>query len=382
MSLQEDVSQAFDEYFGGVPDFVVRAPGRVNLIGEHTDYNDGFVLPMAINRAIWIALRQRTDSRVLLHSPNFYNAADFDLHDFKHADEGWMEYVKGMAWSLQSAGHTLSGWEGVLRSDVPIGAGLSSSAALQMSVAQCFAAVSNLEWDATSIARRAQIADHDWVGIKSGIMDQMICGTAVAQTAMLLDCRSLERRYVPLPEDTSIVILDTSSRRGLLDSAYNERRAQCEAAAAAFNVPALRDLTLDTLAENRGKLDALQYRRAQHVVSENRRTLQAFEAMQQGDAIALGKLMNASHESLRDDFEVSSHELDAIVTCAQSEKGCLGARMTGGGFGGSAVAIVRSAAVNEFVANVKGCYLANTDLTANVYVCEASQGTEVVSAAA
>ena len=380
MSLQEDVTEAFSKQFGGVPDYIIRAPGRVNLIGEHTDYNDGFVLPLAIKRAVWIALRLRTDSRVLLHSPNFDTPAEFDLNDFKHADEGWVEYVKGMAWSLQSAGHSLSGWEGVLRSDVPIGAGLASSAALQMSVARSFVAVSNLDWEAAAIARRAQIADHDWVGIKSGIMDQMICGTARAGTAMLLDCRSLERQYVPMPADTSIIILDTSSRRGLVDSAYNERRAQCEAAATAFGVAALRDLTLETLAVNRDKLDALHFKRARHVVSENQRTQQAFEAMQQGDALALGKLMNASHESLRDDFEVSSHELDILVTCAQSEKGCLGARMTGGGFGGSAVALVRTAVVNEFVTNVKRCYRAGTNLSANIYVCEASQGTEVLSA--
>jgi galactokinase len=292
---------------------------------------------------------------------------------------GWVEYLKGMAWALQGAGYRLNGWDGVLTGDIPIGAGLSSSAALEMATARAFAAVSDLPWEATAMARLGQRAENEWVGVNCGIMDQMISARGQAGHALLIDCRTLAAEAVPLPPGTTVVVLDTSTRRGLVASAYNERRAQCEAAARAFGVPALRDVNVEELEAGSGNLGAVIARRARHVVTENARTLQAAVAMQRGDASALGHLMDESHASLRDDFEVSSAELNAMVVCAREAEGCLGARMTGAGFGGCAVALVQASAVQDVAGPVADCYEAATGHPAQVYICEATNGAEVFS---
>jgi galactokinase len=383
MSLQARVTQEFERRFGAPPVFVVRAPGRVNLIGEHTDYNDGFVLPMAIDRAVWIAMRPRDDRRVACHSLDLDQAAPFSLEDVggevRNEGMGWAEYLRGVAWALQEAGYALQGWEGVMAGDVPIGAGLSSSAALEMATARVFAVASGLSWDATTMARIGQRAENAWVGVNCGIMDQMISAAGVAGHALLIDCRSLETRAVPLPPGTAVVVLDTATRRGLVDSAYNERRAQCEAAALFFEIPALRDVSVAHFQDQADRLDDVTRRRARHVVTENERTLRASEAMRRGDAAELGQLMNASHDSLRDDFEVSSDELNAMVACAHRHQVCYGARMTGAGFGGCAVALVRADGVQDFAATVAACYQAATSITPHVYVCAATDGAEVVT---
>jgi galactokinase len=376
----EKVAAAFVERFGQRPFLTIRAPGRVNLIGEHTDYNDGFVLPMAIDRAIWIALRPRDDRRVLLHSLDLEPTADFSLDDFQHSNGGWTEYVKGVAWALQEAGLPLQGWEGVSVGDVPVGAGLSSSAALELATARAFAAVSGFPWEPAQMARLAQKAENQWVGVNCGIMDQMISAAGKAGHALLIDCRTLETQLAPLPPETAVVILDTATRRGLVDSAYNERRAQCEAAARFFGVPALRDVDLDTFNTRAAELDPLTRQRARHVISENQRTLDAMAAMLQEDATALGRLLNASHISLRDDFAVSSPELDQIVACAQRrETACLGARMTGAGFGGCAVALVWAESATAFSQAVAASYQAATGLTPNIYICQPADGASVVN---
>lgn len=377
MSLQQKVSQAFKSHFGTPPALVVRAPGRVNLIGEHTDYNDGFVLPMAIDRAVWIAARPRSGQRVVVHSLDFDQIVEFSLAGMRHKGAGWTEYLRGVAWALQEAGYRLRGWEGVVAGDVPIGAGLSSSAALEMAAARTFAAVSGLSWDATTMAKLGQRAENEWVGMNCGIMDQMISAAGIAGHALLIDCRSLEAQPVPLPPGTAVVVLDTATRRGLVDSAYNERRAQCEAAARFFGVAALRDVNVAQFQAQADELDNLIRRRARHVVTENIRTLEAAEAMRRSDAVRLGQLMDASHVSLRDDFEVSSDELNVMVVCARQEEACYGARMTGAGFGGCAVALVRSEAAHIFAASVAARYQATTKLVPNVYVCAATNGAEV-----
>ncbi|RME83849.1 MAG: galactokinase, partial [Caldilineae bacterium] len=241
-AIPDEVSARFAEMFGRPPTLLARAPGRVNLIGEHTDYNDGFVLPMAIDRAIWLAVRPRADQRVVVHSLEFDQTVTFSLARLQNEHAGWVEYIRGVAWALQEAGYALRGWEGVLAGDVPIGAGLSSSAALEMATARAFAAVSELPWEPKSMARLGQRAENEWVGMKCGIMDQMISAAGQAGHALLIDCRTLDTQPVPLPPATVVVVLDTATRRGLTDSAYNERRAQCEAAARFFGVPALRDL--------------------------------------------------------------------------------------------------------------------------------------------
>ena len=379
MSLQEKVTQAYIERFGERPLYIVRAPGRVNLIGEHTDYNDGFVLPMAIDRAIYIALSPRSDNHIELHSLDLDTPAEFSLSNFEKGDEGWVEYVKGMAWVLQEAGFSLTGWQGVSAGDIPVGAGLSSSAALELAVARAFATVSDLPWDAAQMALLGQKCENKWVGVNCGIMDQMISAAGKEGHALLIDCRSLETSLVPLPSETAVVILDTATRRGLVDSAYNERRQQCETAAAYFGVTALRDVDIETFNAKADGLDPLTRKRAKHIITENQRTLDAMAAMLQDDPRTLGKLINESHASLRDDFEVSSKELNQIVDCAMRRKTAVfGARMTGAGFGGCAVALVRDYHAKAFADAVSACYQAATGLQPNIYICYPSEGANII----
>lgn len=368
------ISQHFEDRFLLSPPIIVRAPGRVNLIGEHTDYNDGYVMPMAIDRASWIALRPTGDGTVRLFSSTHAEEAAFDLEDVQHGEPAWSEYPRGVAWALHEAGYSLRGFEGVTGCDVPMGAGLSSSASFELATARAFAEVSGFEWDAAEMARIGQRAENEWVGVSCGIMDQMISASGREGHALLIDCRSLESTPVPLPTGTAAVVLDTATRRGLVDSAYNERRAQCEAAASAFGVKALRDLTHTMFQHAETLLDPVTLRRARHVVSENQRALYAAEAMKVSDADRLGVLMNQSHASLRDDFEVSSPELDLMSELARKEHGCYGARMTGAGFGGCAVALVATTEVDHFTQHVATAYADATGKTPAVYVCKASKG--------
>ena len=373
------VIAAFQREFGGVPTWLARAPGRVNLIGEHTDYNGGFVLPLAIDRAAWIACRPRPDGRIRVHSVSFGDTVEFDVALLRPASSSghWSEYMKGTAWALREAGLRVGGWDGVLGSDVPIGAGLSSSAAIELATARACAAASGLPWDAKQMALLAQRAENVWVGVNCGIMDQLICAAAVEGTALLVDCRSLETSPVPLPSGVRVVVLDTATRRGLVDSAYNERREQCELAARTLGVPLLRDATLAGLRAHEGALDPVVFRRARHVITEDLRTEQAAGTARAGDAVALGRLIDLSHASLRDDFEVSSAALDAMVECARRQPGCLGSRMTGAGFGGCALALVGADLADAFVEGVTRDYTRATSLTPAIYACQASAGASV-----
>ncbi|MCB9010093.1 MAG: galactokinase, partial [Ardenticatenaceae bacterium] len=369
MSLQERVTAVFQQQFGTAPSIVVRAPGRVNLIGEHTDYNDGFVLPMAIDREIWIALQPRDDNQVSVHSLDFGETAVFHLSSLTQKPPAgslneqtqekslrevgqWAEYIKGVAWALQQNGYTLHGWEGVMAGNVPKGAGLSSSAALELATARAFQQVSGFAWDAPQMAKLGQLAENKWVGVNCGIMDQMISAAGQAGHALLIDCHSLETQAVPLPpaldgSETAVVILDTTTRRGLVDSAYNERRQQCETAAEFFGVKALRDVSISEFLAEADNLAPLTRQRARHVITENLRTLNAAKAMQNADALLLGQLMNESHVSMRDDFEITNEALNVMVAAAQAQPACYGARMTGGGFGGCAVALVHGEQVDD-----------------------------------
>lgn len=381
-TLHTQVITTFTEQYGEPPALIIRAPGRVNLIGEHTDYNDGFVMPLAIDRAFWLALRPRADQHVSVHSLNINETALFTLTGLhKGSGTSWGEYVKGMAWALQEAGHSLTGFEGVLMSDVPMGAGLSSSAALELTIARAFAEVSQLDWNPLEMALLAQKAENEWVGVNCGIMDQMIAAAGQAGHALFIDCRDLAHEPVPLPKGTAVVILDTATRRGLVDSAYNERRTQCEAAAQFFGVPTLRDVTLADL-EARGEalqtLNPLIYRRAKHVITENERVRQAKNGLRAGDARRVGQLMDASHVSLRDDFEVSSEALDTMVWLARQQDGCWGARMTGAGFGGCAVALVQADKAAKFAEKVSQMYTKQMELEPAVYICEATDGAAVI----
>lgn len=377
-SLGDHVRQIFTKRFGEAPSALVRAPGRVNLIGEHTDYNDGFVLPVAIDRAVWLAVRLRADRQVRVYSCDYDEETSFDLDSFEKTSDHWNEYLKGTAWALQQAGHALRGFDGVLSGDVPHGAGLSSSAALELAGARALTHLAAIDWNPTTMARLAQKAENDWVGVNCGIMDQLASAAGKEGHALLIDCRSLATETVPLPPDTAVVVLDTGTRRGLVDSAYNERRRQCDAAAEALGVQALRDVTVEALEHHANTLPPLTYRRARHIVGENQRVLDATEAMRQHDPVTLGQLMDASHASLRDDFEVSSDALNSMVECAQAQPGCYGARMTGAGFGGCAVALVDQDDVAAFTEAVVSCYRRATENEPEVYVCHASDGAEVV----
>lgn len=376
-ALGTRLRQVFREQYAAEASLLVHAPGRVNLLGEHTDYNEGFVLPMAIDRSIGIALRPRHDRRVVLRSLEFGEERSFDLDVLEREKHGWIEYVKGTAWALGEAGLRLCGFEGVLAGEVPMGAGLSSSAALEIATARAFFAASGLPWDPVSVARLAQRAENAWVGVHCGIMDQLIVACADAGHALLIDCRDLDTVPCPLPPDTVVVVLDTATRRDLSDSAYNERRAGCEHAARLLGLESLRELSPDDLRRSGVRWPVGLLALVRHVVTENARTLEAAEALQRGDAVRLGELMAESHRSLRDDFRVSCHALDAMVLSASEAPGCFGARMTGAGFGGCVVALVREGDHRAFTLAATRAHFQRTGLVANAYVCRPSAGASV-----
>ena len=378
MKLYEVVQEAFIKRFGQPAELLVRAPGRVNLIGEHTDYNDGFVLPMAIDRAVWIALRPRGDRRVLISSLEMETSGDFSLDDLQKNGWDWYEYLKGVSWALREAGYQLQGWEGVLSSDVPVGAGLSSSAAIEMATARAFAQVSDFDWDPVCMAQAGRKAENNWVGVSTGIMDQMASAACQVGHALFLDCRSLHYENIPLPDRATIVVLDTATRRGNVDSGYNERFEQCQAAAHHFGVNALRDVSPQELLEKGQSLNEVVYRRARHIVTENQRVLDAINAMRAGNMVKLGQLLDGSHVSMRDDFEITNEALNTMVTVARRQPGCYGARMTGGGFGGCAIALVDAGKAENFATTVAREYQTEIGLTPSVYVCHPSQGAEVM----
>ncbi len=373
MGTERAVS-AFTAQFGGRPTTVVRSPGRVNLIGDHTDYNQGFVLPLAIDLAVRIAFRPRGDDKVRLWSERTDEWAEFSLDSLARGG-GWGAYFQGVASEMLQLGLARSGWEGAIVSDIPSGAGLSSSAALELSAAMAFVVVSELEWDAVEMALLCQRAENDWVGVNCGIMDQLVCATGEVDRSLLIDCRDLTRRAVPIPADVTVVVLDTGTERRLVDSGYNERRDSCETAARLFEVPALRDLDIETLESGEDRLDPVTYRRALHVVTENERTLLMSECLDQGDLVAAGELMRQSHISLRDDFEVSSDALNSMTESALLSPGCYGARMTGGGFGGSCVALVATGRIEEFRATVLKRYHADSGLSGTAIPIRATSGT-------
>ena len=373
------LTQQYTTHFNAKPEIIVRAPGRVNLIGEHTDYNDGFVLPMAIDRAVWLALRPRDDRQVRIYSLDLETESGF-LMDSLTRDSDWIEYPKGIAYELQKNGCNLRGFDAVMTGDVPRGAGLSSSAAVELAIARAFASVSGIEWNAVEMAKLAQKAENEWVGVNCGIMDQMASAACKEGNALFLDCRSLEIQHAPLPHGVSVVILDTSTRRGLVDSAYNERRSQCEEAAKWFGVKALRDVCVEDLSKWKAEsgLSEIAFKRARHIVTENARVLEAIQVMRQGDVRRLGELFNASHDSLRDDFEVTNDALNVMVECAREQEGCHGARMTGAGFGGCAVALVKQEQAEAFTQAVSTLYRQRSGLEASIYVCKASEGASIV----
>ena len=378
-ALRARAVEAFARVYGYGPSFLVAAPGRVNLIGEHTDYNDGFVLPAAIDRHVLVAVSPREDRRVRVYAADFDEIAAFDLDDIRLDDEHpWSNYERAVAWALQEARHGLRGMDAVITGDVPIGSGLSSSAAVEVATAHCFEATGGFLLDGVERALLCQKAENEFVGMRCGIMDQYVISLGRREHALLIDCRSLESRLVPIPPGLCLVVCDTSKRRGLVDSEYNTRREECETGARLLGVRALRDIGLEEFLLREAELGEVIRKRCRHVVSENRRVLDAVEAAQAGDLARFGSLMRASHLSLRDDYEVSCPELDAMVEAAWRQEGVVGARMTGAGFGGCTVNLVETDAVDEFLRRVPRAYEDATGLVPRIYVCAAEEGVRLI----
>jgi galactokinase len=376
--------EKFKARFGGTP-AVYRAPGRVNLIGEHTDYNEGFVLPAAIGFYCWVAIAPRDDRKLSLYSENLNESVEADLDSLALPAAGkWHDYPLGVAWVLERAGNRLRGANLYISGEVPLGAGLSSSASVEVSTGYALLESSNLPVNRTALALLCQRAENEYVGARVGIMDQFISCHGAAGHALLLDCRSLDFRLLPLPASVHLVICNTMVKHALGASEYNVRRAECEAAMGALapalpGIRALRDVTLAQLEKHRRLLTDVTYRRSRHVISENERVLSVASAFENGDIHALGKLMADSHKSLRDDYEVSCTELDIMVEIAAGKRGLYGARMTGGGFGGCTINLVAAAHSQEFQRAVAEEYENKTGLRPDIYICEASQAAEAVS---
>jgi galactokinase len=384
-ALVERARRLFVERFGATPaPRVAVAPGRVNLIGEHTDYNDGYVLPMAIARAAVVVFRLRADRILRGHAVAFDETRERALDGLAPpGGHDWLSYVAGVAWAFAGEGLAVPGLDVVVDGDVPLGAGLSSSAALEMATARALCAAGELAWEPVRMARLGQKAENRYVGMNCGIMDQFASAVSQEGAALLLDCRSLETRAVPVPEDAAVVVMDTGARRALAGSAYNDRRAACERVVGHLralepSIRALRDVTPELLERGRAGLDPADYRRASHVVPESRRPVEMAEALEAGDLAAAGRLMNDSHFSLRDLYEVSCEELDLITEIAREQIACFGARMTGAGFGGCAVALVRADAVGPFCETVLAAYTGRIDLPAALYPCRPAAGARLL----
>ena len=374
------IQEAFQKIFGSQPDVVVRAPGRVNLIGEHTDYNNGYVLPAAIDRYVWFAGRARTDRIVRARSVDFTDEAEFSLDAIERDEQHpWSNFLRGVAKYLEESGHHLRGADLAFGGDVPREAGLSSSAAVEVGAVAFWKKLLSLQLDPVAAVKLARRAENEFVGVPSGIMDQFISALGRQHHALFLDCRDLKFRHVPLKGDVKIVVCNTGVKRALAHSEYEVRVAQCREAVDQFRkmgmqIDSLRDVKLGDLIAYGKNLDKLPLKRASHVVTENDRVREAVKVLEQGDLKFFGKLMNASHKSLRDDYEVSSQELDVLVDIAQRQSGVLGARMTGAGFGGCTVNLVQRDAAEAFTRAIQDGYQKALGLHAEVYVCEASDG--------
>jgi len=371
---QNALRHTFERAFGRAPEIVAEAPGRVNLIGEHTDYNGGFVLPVGIDRTVAVAAAPAEGKRVRVYS------ADFDARDEWQVDaprrtgrREWRDYVRGVAWALLDAGYELRGADVAIAGDVPLGAGLSSSAALEVAVGGALCGIGGVEVKMQRLALLCQKAENQFVGVQCGIMDQLAAACAREEHALLVDCRSLQVERVPLPDDVAIVVVDSKVQRALGETAYNERREDCVAAAWALGIKALRDASERDV----GPLPEPLNRRTRHVISENRRVLEAVAALRSENLNRIGKLMYESHASLRDDFEVSTPELDLLVELALRTEGVIGARLTGAGFGGCTVNLVERKAAGRFEAGIIEPYRAETGLVAEMIVCRAVDGLRV-----
>jgi galactokinase len=379
----EQLRENFAQAFGGRPELIVRSPGRVNLIGEHTDYNDGWVFPVALDMGTDVAARRREERVLRVVAPRLHAEDHVPIDDLRPREgPEWTRYVRGSAAVLRTAGCDIPGANLLIDSDLPIRAGLSSSASLELGVAVALMTLSECAIDRTVLARLGQRVENEIVGVQSGIMDQLAVAGGVAGHALLIDCRTLEVEPVPIPADVRVLVLDTAVPRTLAGSAYNQRRVECESALRALRVVepdlrALRDVTTDLLAAEQGRLDGVELRRARHVVTENQRVLDSAAALKHGDVSRFGRLMADSHTSLRDDYEVSGPELDTLVNIALETPGVLGARLTGAGFGGCAVALAAGQEARQAAAAIAERYRQATGRMGSASICTPSEGTHI-----
>ena len=381
----EMLVRGFKENLDGEPELITRAPGRVNLIGEHTDYNDGFVLPIAIDRDIMVASRPRNDRLVRVYSLDFDALAEFSIDDIQYDSENrWSNYPRGVARFLQKAGYSLNGMEAAITGNIPLAAGLSSSAAMEVAMAMTFQELNGLKIDPVEMALICQKAENQFIGVNCGIMDQFISRMGQKEHALLLDCRKLEYELVPLNfEVVKIVVCNTGVKRGLVDSEYNKRRSECELGAKLLEeflpgITALRDVEISDFHKYRTHLSEKTEKRCGYVIEENIRVLESVQALEDGDLHTFGIMMNESHIGLRDEYEVSCPELDDMVTIAWRTEGVIGSRMTGAGFGGCTVTLIMEDALEELVARINKEYPERTGLEPEIYICKAEDGAGIL----
>ena len=377
------LKRRFKQVFGETPR-IYQAPGRINLIGEHTDYNDGFVMPAAIGFYTWVALAPRDDRKMVVRSENYSEQVEFDQDHLPATAAGhWSDYVVGVARIFQQSGIRMGGASLLVDGDVPQGAGLSSSASIEIAVGYALAGLAGQEMERTKLALLCQQAENDFVGARCGIMDQFVSSHGKCNHALLLDCRSLEYRPLQLPDDVPLVISNTMVKHSIAAGEYNQRRAECEAGARALarrlpDVRALRDVSLMDLVAHGQELPEIVMRRCRHVISENARVLEAANALERRDLQAFGSLMQQSHRSLRDDFEVSCRELDLMVDLAEQVEGVYGTRMTGGGFGGCTITLINAGCIETFKRTVCEGYERATGRRPEIYTCSAADGVREV----
>ncbi|PHM46458.1 galactokinase [Xenorhabdus mauleonii] len=381
--LIQNVTESFNAAFLYSPTHFFQAPGRVNLIGEHTDYNEGFVLPCAINYHTVVAAAKRDDTKIRVVAVDYSNERDeFDLAQpiLFQQKKMWANYVRGVVKSLAESGYVFGGVDIAISGNIPQGAGLSSSASLEVVIGQTFKSLYQLDISPEKIALNGQRAENQFVGCNSGIMDQLISACGKERHALLIDCRTLETQTVIMPDEMVLLIINSNKRRGLVDSEYNIRRQQCEDAASFFGVKSLRDVSLEDFNAKQARLNPLLAKRARHVITENLRTLAAADALRAGDLLRLGQLMAESHISMRDDFDITVSEINALVAIVKNVIGEYGGvRMTGGGFGGCIVAMLAPDLVESVKQAVELQYETKTGLSATIYDCRAVNGMSLIS---
>lgn len=383
-SRADAVTKRFREVYGTSPRGIFRAPGRVNLIGEHTDYNDGFVMPAAIDFYSYAAIGNRVDPTFSVYSEQFQETVEFNPEQLAGSPrKHWSDYVRGVAAVLQQEGYPLKGANLVIDGGVPIGAGLSSSAAIEVATAFALTSLGGLTIPLLEVATLCQRAENTYTGARCGIMDQFISCFGKQDQGLMLDCRSLEATYLQLPSNVRLVICNTMVRHELAGGEYNQRRTSCERVVETISkfrpgVRALRDLTLEDLEYYRSRISDVDFRRSRHVITENDRVKDAKAALQSADLIRFGELMHLSHDSLDRDYEVTCRELNIMVDLARKLEGVYGSRMTGGGFGGCTINLVESKVVQEFQATVAREYQKLTGLSPQIFVCGAAGGASEV----